>query len=89
MLNKSASRGYRRRCAILTNKEKAKEIIDKLPEEKVAYIIPLLLEVGTDKEIEDDLYCERLYRQYVATRGRDKEEFISLEDAAKELGVEL
>lgn len=43
----------------------------------------------TFDEEEDDLFCQKLYEEYLNDKDPDKDEYISLEQAVKELGIEL
>lgn len=42
-----------------------------------------------DDEIEDDLYCQRLYQEYLDDPDPDKDEVISLEELCRQEGIEL
>lgn len=42
-----------------------------------------------DYFMSDDEYCKQLYENYLANTDPDKDETISIEDFAKELGVKL
>ena len=73
----------------MSQKELAKQIIDKLPEYKIQNLLLFLQGMLFDDEIEDDLYCERLAEAYLNDTSPDKHETISLEELAKREGVEL
>ena len=72
----------------MSNRDIILEIINKIPDYKLSYLIPFLRGFQLDDEIEDDLYCEHLYQEYLASDDTDKET-LSLDDAIKELGVTL
>ncbi len=38
-----------------------RQIIDKLPEYKVKNLLLFLIEIQFDDDLEDDLYCQKLY----------------------------
>ncbi|MCM1330391.1 MAG: hypothetical protein NC253_13235 [Ruminococcus sp.] len=40
-------------------------------------------------EEEDELFCQKLYEEYLNDTDPDRDEYISLEQAVKELGIEL
>lgn len=73
----------------MSNKDKAKAIIDAIPEYKIQYVLMFLQGFQLDDEIEDDLFCERMVQDYINDDSPDKEESISIEELSKELGVKL
>ncbi len=73
----------------MSDKEKAIAIINRLPDAKVAYILTFLRGFELNEDIEDDLLCERLYEEYLNDDSEDKHDSISLDEFAKEMGVDL
>lgn len=73
----------------MSEREQAKQIIDQLPEYKISNLLLFLRGMQFDDEIEDDLYCERLVEDYLNDTSPDKHETITLEELAKQIGVEL
>lgn len=73
----------------MSNKEIAKSIIDSLPDYKMGYIVTFLKGFQLDDEIEDDLFCERMVNDYMNDPDPEKEKSVSIEELAKELGIEL
>lgn len=73
----------------MSNREQAKQIIDKLPEYKISTLLTFLKGVAFDDEIEDDLYCEKLVDDYLNDPDPSKHETISLEELAKREGIVL
>lgn len=71
---------------IKEQREQAKTIIDQLSDARIEIILPLLINL---QEVEDDLYCFELAKQYLDDPDPDKNKGINLNDLAKELGVEL
>lgn len=71
----------------MSNKDKAKQIIDKLPDYKVAKILLFLQGFELSDEIEDDFICERIYQEYLNDPNKDKEETYTLENCKKEWGL--
>ena len=49
----------------MSEREQAKQIIDQLPEYKMAKILYLLKGIQIDDEIEDELFCESLAEKYL------------------------
>lgn len=73
----------------MTEREQAKQIIDTLPEYKISNILLFLKGVQFDDEIEDDLFCEKLYQDYLNDPDPEKDEGITLEELAESEGIEL
>ncbi len=73
----------------MSEREQAKQIIDRLPDYKISNILLFLKGVAFDDELEDDLYCEKLYQDYLDDPDPEKDESITLEDLAKREGIEL
>lgn len=73
----------------MSNKEIAMELLNKIPDYKMEHIVSFLRGFQMDDEIEDDLYCQQLYGEYLADTDPQKHETVSLEDAARKMGVEL
>ena len=73
----------------MSERELAKQIIDKLPEYKVGNLLLSLRGMLLDDEMEDDLYCERLVEDYLNDTSPDKHSTITLEELAKREGVDL
>lgn len=73
----------------MSERELAKQIIDRLPEYKVGNLLLFLRGMLFDDEMEDDLYCERLVEDYLNDTSPDKHDTITLEELAKREGVDL
>lgn len=71
----------------MSNKERAKQIIDSLPDYKVTKILYLLQGIQFDDEIEDDIFCENLTEYYL--NNRENDEKIPFENALKEAGFTI
>lgn len=71
----------------MTNREKVFHLIEELPDYKLNLVLAYLQGLTAAAEAEEDLYCERLYQEYLTDT--DRNSFISLEQVAKELGVVL
>lgn len=70
----------------MSEREQAKQIIDQLPEYKIAKILYLLKGIQIDDEIEDDLFCESLAERYL---NESNHEFVTFENAIKEAGLTI
>lgn len=70
----------------MSERERAKQIIDSLPEYKIANILVFLEGIKFDDDMEDDLFCQQLVDRYEADP--EKNEEYSLEDCKKEWGFD-
>lgn len=73
----------------MSEREQAKQIIDKLPEYKIGNLLLFLRGMEFDDEMEDDLYCEKLVEDYLNDSDPEKHETISLEELAEREGITL
>ena len=72
----------------MSNKEKCIAILNEMAEGQLANIATILEAAKSAiDEAADDAFCESLYKQYEADP--DKGEAISIEEAARQLGVDL
>lgn len=65
----------------MSNKEKVISLIDNIPDEQLNFIVGYLQNLCD--EIEDDVFCEMLYQEYL--NSPDKDEFVPIEDVLKRL----
>lgn len=72
----------------MSNREQIVQIIDQLPDCKLSTLLVFLKGMAFDDELEDDLFCERLYQSYLDDPDPDKDKTISLEDLMKQEGIE-
>ena len=73
----------------MSERELAKQIIDKLPEYKITSLLLFLRGIEFDDEIEDDLYCKKLVENYLNNIDEEKSRGIAIEELAKREGIEL
>lgn len=66
----------------MSNKDKAKQIIDSLPDYKIDKILLNLQRIQIDDEIEDDRFCENLLLRYLNDPDSEKHESTSIEEFA-------
>ena len=69
----------------MSEREQAVQIIGQLPDYKIGRILAFLRGVQFDDELEDDVFCGRLYQDYLADP--DKGESYTLEECKKEWGL--
>lgn len=70
----------------MSEKEKIVQLLDQVPEYKLGYILAYVQGL-TAYEYNDELYCEKLYQDYLEDTDPDKEETVSLEECKKEWGL--
>jgi hypothetical protein len=73
----------------MSNRDKAKQILDTLPDYKIDKILLILQGIQIDDEIEDDIFCENLTERYLRDDSSDKNDSISLEEFAEQENVKL
>lgn len=73
----------------MSEREQAKQIIDRLPEYKISSLLLFLKGMQFDDDMEDDLYCQKLYEDYLSDPDPEKHETITLEELAAQEGIEL
>ena len=73
----------------MSEREQAKQIIDRLPEYKVGRLLLFLQGIQFDDELEDDRYCESLVEDYLNDPDPEKHSTISLEELARREGILL
>lgn len=69
----------------MSNKEKAIELLDQVPEYKMGYVLAYIQGLTADEEA-DDLFCQRMVENYENAPDEDKED-IPLEDCLKMWGI--
>ena len=73
----------------MSNREEAKQIIDKLPEYKIEKILLFLKGIEFDDEMEDDIFCENMAQKYLNDDSPDKHDTITIEEFAKQEDIVL
>lgn len=73
----------------MSEREQAIQIIQQLPEYKIGNILLFLKGVQFDDEIEDDLYCQKLYEDYLNNPDPEKHDTITIEELAAREGIHL
>lgn len=72
----------------MSNREFAISLLNNVPEYKIGYVLAYLQGLVADEDM-DDAYCASLYDGYLKRSEQEPPEFISLEEAAKNAGVQL
>ncbi len=73
----------------MSDRDLAKQIIDTLPEYKIENLLIFLKGMQFDDDIEDDLYCQRLYEDYLNNPDPEKHKSITIEELAAREGIKL
>lgn len=73
----------------MSDRDLAKQIIDTLPEYKIGNLLLFLKGMQFDDNIEDDLYCQKLYEDYLNDPDPEKHKTITIEELAEREGVKL
>ncbi len=73
----------------MSERDQAKQIIDRLPDYKIGTLLMFLRGMAFDDELEDDLYCEKLVEDYLNNPDPSKHESITLEELAEREGIDL
>ena len=73
----------------MSERDQAKQIIDRLPDYKIGTLLMFLRGMAFDDELEDDLYCEKLVEDYLNNPDPSKHESITLEELAAREGIDL
>jgi len=73
----------------MSEREQAKQIIDQLPEYKIGNLLLFLKGMQFDDDIEDDLFCQKMYEDYLNDPDPEKDEEITIEELAAREGIEL
>jgi len=68
----------------MNDRERASALLASVPPYKLRYAIAYLQGLTADEET-DDSFCENMYQRYL--EDPDRGDFVSLNDAVKELGV--
>lgn len=71
----------------MSNRERLMQLLDTVPDYKLDLVLAYVQGITADEDA-DNAFCEQLYKQYLDSNPEDKET-VSLEEAAKELGVKL
>ncbi len=73
----------------MSEREQAKQIIDRLPEYKIGNLLLFLKGMQFDDDIEDDLFCQKMYEDYLNDPDPEKNETITIEELAAREGIDL
>ena len=70
----------------MSEKEKIVQLLDQVPEYKLGYILAYVQGL-TAHEDNDELYCQKLYQDYLEDTDPDKDETFTFDECKKEWGL--
>ena len=73
----------------MNEREQAKQIIDRLPDYKIGNLLLFLKGMEFDDDIEDDLFCQKMYEDYLNNSDPEKHETITIEELAARERIDL
>ena len=73
----------------MSEKELVKQIIDKLPDYKIPNLLLFLQGMQFDDSIEDELFCQKMYEDYLNDPDPEKHKTITIEELAAREGIDL
>lgn len=69
----------------MSEKEKIVQLLDQVPEYKLGYILAYVQ--GLTAYEDDELYCQKLYQDYLEDTDSDKDETYTLDECKEEWGL--
>ncbi|HCL03377.1 MAG TPA: hypothetical protein DHW61_13385 [Lachnoclostridium phytofermentans] len=71
----------------MSNKEIIIQLLDKIPDYKIGYVLAYIQGITADEEA-DDIFCERMYQNYLDDKDIEKDKAYSLDECKKEWGID-
>ena len=71
----------------MSNKERAIELLDQVPEYKMGYVLAYIQGITADEEA-DDIFCQRMLENYENDPDPEKDKTYTLEECMKEWGLD-
>lgn len=72
----------------MSDKEKVIQLLDKIPDYKIGYVLAYVQGITADEEA-DDIFCESLLQDYLNDKDPDKHDSIPIEEFARQEGITL
>lgn len=72
----------------MSDKEKVIQLLDKVPDYKIGYVLAYVQGITADEEA-DDRFCESLLQDYLNDKDSDKHDSMPMEEFAKQEGITL
>ena len=70
----------------MSTKEMIINLLDKVPDYKIGYVLAYIQGISADEEA-DDLFCERMVQNYMNDPDPTKDEEYTLDECKKEWGL--
>lgn len=70
----------------MSNKDQAISLLDKVPDHKMGYAVAFLQGLVIDEEA-DELFCEKMVRDYINNPDPNKHDYVTLDELKAELGM--
>ena len=71
----------------MSTKEMIFNLLDKVPEYKLGYVLAYVQGIAADEDM-DDLFCEQIYQDYLNDPDPEKDNTYKLEECKKEWGID-
>lgn len=71
----------------MSNKERAIELLDQVPDYKMGYVLAYIQCITADEEA-DDIFCQRMVENYENDPDPEKDKGYTLEECMKEWGLD-
>lgn len=71
----------------MSNKEIIIQLLDRVPEYKMGYVLAYVQGITADEEA-DDTFCENMWNNYKNDPETDKDDEFTLEECKKEWGLD-
>ncbi len=71
----------------MSSKEIIIQLLDKIPEHKIGYVLAYIQGITADEEA-DDIFCEKMYQNYLNNPDPEKDKTYTLEECKKEWGID-
>ncbi|WP_077610572.1 hypothetical protein [Clostridium sp. Marseille-P2415] len=70
----------------MSNRERAIELLNQVPEYKMGYVLAYIQGITADEEA-DDIFCEKMYQNYLNDHDPEKDKTYSLGECKEEWGI--
>lgn len=70
----------------MSNKEKIIQLLDRVPDYKMGYVLAYVQGITADEEA-DDIFCQQMIEAYKNDTDPEKDEEYTLEECKKEWGL--
>lgn len=71
----------------MSNKEIIVQLLEKIPDYKMGYVLAYIQGITADEEA-DDVFCERMYQNYLNNPDPEKDKTYTLEECKNEWGID-